>query len=205
MHQKYHFSGRFGLLRNLYHCAISPIFTLNRSFFFNGPFWDMSKNGGLQIFVKMHLKYSTYGYGPEHKTERFRSIEVIVNFWELVEIGKIYVFWQKQLYGLSGKVVKEIFQYSSLYDFDFFLGVQKIKLLQKIWPGSSVIVAVQKSWFSPTTQSVVTCQINTFFGFFLVFGTYWTDSVQKLCTLCFQIEKNCLWMVIHDFDNFWSK
>jgi hypothetical protein len=52
----------------------------------------MSKNEGLQIFVKMDLKYSTYG--PEHKMERFRSIEVIVNFSELV--GKICVFWQKQ-------------------------------------------------------------------------------------------------------------
>jgi hypothetical protein len=51
----------------------------------------MSKNGGLQIFVKMDLKCSTV-----HKKERFRSIEVSVNFWELVEIGKIGVFWQKQ-------------------------------------------------------------------------------------------------------------
>jgi hypothetical protein len=41
---------------------------------------------GLQIFVKMDLK------SPEHKTERFRSIQVIVNFEELVEIGKIGVF-----------------------------------------------------------------------------------------------------------------
>jgi hypothetical protein len=42
----------------------------------------MSKNGGLQIFVKNDLKFS-----PEHKMERFGSIEVIVNFWELVEVG----------------------------------------------------------------------------------------------------------------------
>jgi hypothetical protein len=45
---------------------------------------------GLQIFVKIDLKCSTYG--PEHKTERFRTIEVIVNFWELLEVGKIFVF-----------------------------------------------------------------------------------------------------------------
>jgi hypothetical protein len=57
----------------------------NRRFFYNEPFWDMSKNGGLQIFIKMDLKCNTYG--PEHKTEKFRSIEVIVNFYELVEIG----------------------------------------------------------------------------------------------------------------------
>jgi hypothetical protein len=38
----------------------------------------------------MDLKCSTYG--PEHKTERFRSIEVIVNFWEPVEIGKNVYF-----------------------------------------------------------------------------------------------------------------
>jgi hypothetical protein len=50
----------------------------------------MSKNWGLQIFVKMYLKCNTFG--PEHKTERFRSIEVIVNFWELVEVGKIGIF-----------------------------------------------------------------------------------------------------------------
>jgi hypothetical protein len=53
----------------------------------------MSKNGGRQIFVKMDLKCSTYG--PKHKTERFRSIEVIVDFWELVEVGKILVFFDK--------------------------------------------------------------------------------------------------------------
>jgi hypothetical protein len=63
---------------------------LTGDFFYNEPFWDMSKNEGLQIFVKMDFKCSTYG--PEHKTERFRSIEVIVYFWELVEIGKICVF-----------------------------------------------------------------------------------------------------------------
>jgi hypothetical protein len=50
----------------------------------------VSKNGGLQIFVKMDLKCSTYG--PEHKTERFRSIEVIVNFWELVEVAQSIFF-----------------------------------------------------------------------------------------------------------------
>jgi hypothetical protein len=33
-------------------------------FFYNEPFWDMSKNGGLQIFIKMYLKCSTYG--PEN-------------------------------------------------------------------------------------------------------------------------------------------
>jgi hypothetical protein len=65
-------------------------FLINRRFFYNEPFWDMSKNEGLQIFVKMDLKCSTYG--PEHKTERFRAIEVIVNFWEQVEVGKNCVF-----------------------------------------------------------------------------------------------------------------
>jgi hypothetical protein len=58
------------------------VLSLKRRFFYNEPFWDMSKNGGVQIFVKMDLKFSTYG--PEHKTERFRSIEVIGNFWEMV-------------------------------------------------------------------------------------------------------------------------
>jgi hypothetical protein len=62
----------------------------NRRFFYNEPFWDMSKNEGLQIFVKMDLKCSTYG--PENKTERFRAIEVIVNFWEPVEVGENGVF-----------------------------------------------------------------------------------------------------------------
>jgi hypothetical protein len=62
----------------------------NRQFFLNEPFWDMSKNGGLQIFVKIDLKCSTYG--PEHKTERFWSIEVIGNFWELVEVSKNCIF-----------------------------------------------------------------------------------------------------------------
>jgi hypothetical protein len=38
----------------------------------------------------MDLKCTTYG--PEHKTERFRSIEVIVNFWEPVEVDKNGVF-----------------------------------------------------------------------------------------------------------------
>jgi hypothetical protein len=38
----------------------------------------------------MDLKCITYG--PEHKTERLRSIEVIVNFWELVEIAKLVIF-----------------------------------------------------------------------------------------------------------------
>jgi hypothetical protein len=37
----------------------------------------MSKNEGLQIWPRL-----------EHKTERFRAIEVIVNFWEPVEVGK---------------------------------------------------------------------------------------------------------------------
>jgi hypothetical protein len=78
----------------------------------------MSKNGGLQIFVKMDLKCSTYG--PEHKTERFRSIEVIVNFWELVEIGKIGVFLTKTALCSSGHFVQEIFEYPSFYDFYFF-------------------------------------------------------------------------------------
>jgi hypothetical protein len=63
--------------------------------FYNEPFWDMLKNEGLQIFVKLDLNSSTFG--PEHKTERCRLIEVIDNFWELVAVGKIVVFCQKQL------------------------------------------------------------------------------------------------------------
>jgi hypothetical protein len=67
----------------------------------------MSKNEGLQIFVKVDLKCSTYG--PEHKTERFRSIEVIVNFWEPVEVGKNGVFWQKQQYVRRHSLLKKSF------------------------------------------------------------------------------------------------
>jgi hypothetical protein len=52
--------------------------------------WSTSKNEGLQIFVKMGLKCFTYG--PEHKTERFRVIEVIFNFWEPIEVGQNGVF-----------------------------------------------------------------------------------------------------------------
>jgi hypothetical protein len=66
------------------------LYQINRQFFYNEPFWDMSKNEGLQIFVKMDFKCCTYG--PEHKTERFRVIEVIVNFWEPVEVGQNGVF-----------------------------------------------------------------------------------------------------------------
>jgi hypothetical protein len=69
---------------------ISALKGFNRRFFYNEPFWDMSKNEGLQIFVKMDLKCSTYD--PEHKTERFRSIGVFVNFWKPVEVGKNGVF-----------------------------------------------------------------------------------------------------------------
>jgi hypothetical protein len=50
----------------------------------------MSKNYVLQIFVKMDLKCSTYGL--EHKTERFRSIEVIVNFLEFLKLAKMVFF-----------------------------------------------------------------------------------------------------------------
>jgi hypothetical protein len=31
----------------------------------------------------------------------------------------------------------------------------------------------QKTWFSSTIQSVVTCETKTFFGFFLGFGIQW--------------------------------
>jgi hypothetical protein len=55
---------------------------LTGDFFYNEPFWDISKNEGLQIFVKMDLKCNTYG--PEHKTERFRAIEVIVKLAKIV-------------------------------------------------------------------------------------------------------------------------
>jgi alpha-L-fucosidase len=78
----------------------------------------MSKNEGLQIFVKMDLECSTYS--PEHKTERFRSIEVIVNFWEPVEVGKNGVFLTNTALCSSGHFVKEIFEYPSFYDFYFF-------------------------------------------------------------------------------------
>jgi hypothetical protein len=37
-------------------------------------------------------------YGPEHKTEKICSIEVIVNFWELVKVGKIGFFFDKNSY-----------------------------------------------------------------------------------------------------------
>jgi hypothetical protein len=55
------------------------------------------ENGGLQFFIKIDLKCSSYG--PEHKTERFRSIEVIVNFWELVELklAKLVFFDKKSI------------------------------------------------------------------------------------------------------------
>jgi hypothetical protein len=85
----------------------------------------------------MDLKCSTYG--PEHKTARFRSIEDIVNLWELVGVEKICVILTKT--AMSGKVVKKIFQNPSFYEFYFFLGVQKRKLLQKFGTGSSVIDA----------------------------------------------------------------
>jgi hypothetical protein len=52
------------------------------------------EESGLRIFVKIDLKCSTYG--PKHKTERFRSIEVIVNFCEPVEVGKNGVFFEKK-------------------------------------------------------------------------------------------------------------
>jgi hypothetical protein len=48
---------------------------INRRFFYKEPFWDMSKNEGLQIFVKMDLKCSTYG--PEHKTERLQLPKIV--------------------------------------------------------------------------------------------------------------------------------
>jgi hypothetical protein len=44
----------------------------------------------------MDLKCSTFG--PEHKKERFRSIKVIVNFRELLEVGKIGVFDKNSYY-----------------------------------------------------------------------------------------------------------
>jgi hypothetical protein len=83
--------------------------------------------------TQMHLTY-----GSEHKTERFRSIEVIVlgagGNWQN------WCFLPKTVCSLR-KVVKEIFQYPSFYDFYFFLGVQKIKSLHQFGPGSSVIDA----------------------------------------------------------------
>jgi hypothetical protein len=69
-----------------------------------------------------------------------RPIEVIVNFWDPVELGKKLCFLTKTAICSSEKVFKEIFQYPSFYDFNFFLGVQKIKL-QKLGPGSSAIDA----------------------------------------------------------------
>jgi hypothetical protein len=79
----------------------------------------------------MDLKCSSYG--PEHKTERFRSIEVIGNFWELVEVGKNCVF--------RTQFVKEIFLYQRVYDFNSFLGVQIKFSLQMLRPGGSAIEA----------------------------------------------------------------
>jgi hypothetical protein len=52
-----------------------------------------------------------------------------------------WCFLTKTAICLSGKVVQEIFQYPSFYDFYFFLGVQKRKLLLKFGLGSSVIDA----------------------------------------------------------------
>jgi hypothetical protein len=104
--------------------------TLTGGIFYNEPFWDMSKNEGLQIFVKKNLKCSTYG--PEHKTERFRSIEVIGNFWELVEVGKNCVFLTQTLCS-STQFVKEIFLYLRFYDFNSFSGVQKRNFIIIFW------------------------------------------------------------------------
>jgi hypothetical protein len=62
-----------------------------------GDFFIMSHFGTCQrMRVSRLLKYMTYS--PEHKTERFRAIKVIVNFWKPVEVGQNGVFWQKQHY-----------------------------------------------------------------------------------------------------------
>jgi hypothetical protein len=63
----------------------------------------------VQIFVKMDLKCSTYG--PEHKTERFTSIEVIVNFWEPVKVGKNCIFYQNELCSSTQFVKKSFYIY----------------------------------------------------------------------------------------------
>jgi hypothetical protein len=42
---------------------------------------------------QMNLKCNIYV--PEHRTERFSSIEVIANFWEQLEVDKIGVFFDK--------------------------------------------------------------------------------------------------------------
>jgi hypothetical protein len=70
---------------------------------YSGNFFIMSHTKdtqGLQIFIKIDLKCSTYG--SDHKTEILRLIEFIVNFWELVEVGKIGVFG-KNSYMIVGK------------------------------------------------------------------------------------------------------
>jgi hypothetical protein len=126
-------------------------FYISKKFAWPGePFWDMLKNEGLQIFVKMDFKFSTYG--PEHKTERFRSISrlsLIFGIW--LKLAKLMFFYKNSYICSSGKIVKEIFQYPSYYDF-YFLWVQKIKLLQKFGPCSSVIDAggswAQQYYFS---------------------------------------------------------
>jgi hypothetical protein len=55
----------------------------------------------------MDLKCSYYS--PEHKTERFRAIEVIVNFWEPVEVGQNVVSEKKQHYVRRHSLLKKSF------------------------------------------------------------------------------------------------
>jgi hypothetical protein len=150
------------------------------------------KNGGLQILVKMNLKRSIYG--PEHKTKRLRSIEVIVNFWKLV--GNIGVFLTKTVMCSSRKVVNEIYVLMIF----FFLKIHNIKLLQWFWLGNSAVEAGE-SWtqifffknHDSTNHSKCRYLPNQhIFGFFLVFGIWWTDSVQKLHTSYFVTFQNLI-------------
>jgi hypothetical protein len=104
-------------------------------------------------------------------------------------------FYKKSKMAAEMKKIVWAFHYPNFYDIYFFLGIQKIMLVGH--EPSNIIF--QKSWFSPTIQSLVTCQTITFFGIFLVFGVYWADSVQKFCILYFHE-----WVEKHDFDRLWS-
>jgi hypothetical protein len=77
----------------------------NRRFFFIMGHFGTCRRMGVSRF----LSKLTSTYGPEHKTEKLRSNEVIVNIWELVKFGKFVFFDKNSSVCSSGKVVKEIF------------------------------------------------------------------------------------------------
>jgi hypothetical protein len=74
----------------------------------------------------MDLKCSTYG--PEHKTERFRSFGVFVNVWKPVKIGKNCVFLYKQQF-----VCRDILLKKSLNIQVFMLYISSKGSKQKIY------------------------------------------------------------------------